>query len=529
LYTEGMKKRWIVTLVIVVACALGFVVFGGDKNAVPVFESVKVTRGDVRNEVSVTGHVQPITRVDLAFTTAGRVAEVFVDEGAHVLAGAPLARLDGAVLLSQLHEAEARLAREIAVEKDVLAPLRNEERAVKDTAVASAETGRAQAETSARASLSRAFTYADDAIQEEVDELFEGSGDNQKFGIRFTYGTTEYVVSADAQTRAALTAARSEVGDAIDALKELTLDTERDVREMLPEALAHIIAIETFLNNLAETVNRYIPTDTGAQAVYESYQTSVASARTAVASARTDLIAAQKEYHAAHTALVQALNDLELSLAGASNEALKAQSATVALAEYGVSRAREQMNDATLFAPHTGTVASLDLTVGEVVSPYTIVGQFIGEGDFEIEVYVPEADIASVELSDTANVTFDAFERADIFSAMVVRMSLGETYREGVPTYKTELHITSVPREGLVLRPGMTADVDILTDATQDVLLVPSRSILQDSGRTYVRLWDGERVVERDVTVGLRGSDGTTEIVSGLSLDEEIILYIDES
>jgi len=524
-----MKKRWLLTLGFVVVGALVFVFLRGDPNTTPAFESVNVARGDVRNEVSVTGHVQPLTRIDLAFTVPGRVAEVLVEDGAQVLAGAPLARLENGVLMSQLREAESRLARELAVEKELLAPLRAEELAIKDTSVASAETGLAQAETSARASLSRAFTYTDDAIQEEADELFEGSGNNLKFGVRFTYGTTQYVITADAQTRAALTALRGEVGEVLVTLDEIARDTERDVRELLPEALAHVISIETFLNNLAETVNRYIPTDTGAQAVYESYQTSVATARTAVATARTDLIAAQKEYQVARTTLVQALNDLDLSNVGASDETLEAQAASVALAEHGVIRAREQLRDTLLVAPFAGTVISFELTKGEAVSPYAGVGQLLGEGVFEIEAYIPEADIADVELGDVASVTFDAFERSDVFTASVVRIALGETYREGVPTYKTELHITSVPREGLMLRPGMTADVDIRADAREDVLFVPTRSIITEDGRTYVRVWDSTHIVERDIVAGLKGSDGTTEVVSGLALDEEVILFMEES
>ena len=525
-----MKKRWIVTLVIVVVGALILIVTTRDSQTMPSFESVTVSRGNVVNEVSVTGHIRPTSRVDLAFTISGRVAEVILSEGSHVLAGEPIVRLESNVLQSQLHEAEARLSRELAIERDLLAPLRSEEQAIKDANAISAERLLEKAELSARAALSRAYTYTDDAVQEEVDELFTGTeGTSQKFGIEFTYGTTKYIITADAQTRSALTTAREDVSRALTQLRELSNETTRDVRELLPEALTHIITIETFLNNVAETVNRYIPTDTGAQTVYESYQTTVASARTAVSSARSDIVAAQKEYESAHAAYIQALNDLHLAEAGASEGSIAVQAAAVMLAQQGVQSARAQLSHATIVAPFTGVIGLLDVTQGEVISAQQSIGNFIGDGGVELEVYVSEADIADIELGDTAHVTFDAFDKSQVFTATVVRMAIGETLREGVPAYKTVLHITSNSQNASRMLSGMTADIDILTDAREDVLLVPTRSILQTPGRTFVRIWDGNEVVERDVDAGLKGSDGMTEIVSGLREGEEIILFLDEA
>jgi len=125
-------------------------------------------------------------------------------------------------------------------------------------------------------------------------------------------------------------------------------------------------------------------------------------------------------------------------------------------------------------------------------------------------------------------VTFDAFERTDTFDATVVRIALTETLREGVPTYKTTLLLNDEIPPEYTMRPGMTADADILTDVREDVLFIPTRSVLRDGTRTYVRVVENGSFVERDITVGLRGSEGTTEIIRGLSEGEEVVLFVEE-
>jgi multidrug efflux pump subunit AcrA (membrane-fusion protein) len=75
----------------------------------------------------------------------------------------------------------------------------------------------------------------------------------------------------------------------------------------------------------------------------------------------------------------------------------------------------------------------------------------------------------------------------------------------------------------------MTADIAIVTDEQKNVLHVPTRSILSDGQRTYVRLLTPEGVRERDIVVGLRGSEGTSSIASGLSEGDEVIVFVIES
>ena len=107
-------------------------------------------------------------------------------------------------------------------------------------------------------------------------------------------------------------------------------------------------------------------------------------------------------------------------------------------------------------------------------------------------------------------------------------MAVSEMYKEGVPTYKTTLRLDTIEREDITLLPGMTADVDIFTDVAENVLYVPVRSVLLDNGRRYVRIFKDGEFIEKDIETGLRGSEGTIEVVTGLVEGEEIVLYVEE-
>lgn len=88
--------------------------------------------------------------------------------------------------------------------------------------------------------------------------------------------------------------------------------------------------------------------------------------------------------------------------------------------------------------------------------------------------------------------------------------------------------VLSILDEDDRIRPGMTADILIFTDEKFDVLYLPSRSILSDKDRKYVRILENGNVIEKDVEIGLNADDSKKEILSGLSEGEEVILKINK-
>ncbi|PIR77878.1 MAG: hypothetical protein COU30_00085, partial [Candidatus Magasanikbacteria bacterium CG10_big_fil_rev_8_21_14_0_10_38_6] len=75
-----------------------------------------------------------------------------------------------------------------------------------------------------------------------------------------------------------------------------------------------------------------------------------------------------------------------------------------------------------------------------------------------------------------------------------------------------------------------TANITVYTDKRANALVIPQRAILEDNGEKYVRVITNKKPFlyeRRIVTTGLRGDDGGIEVLSGLSVGEEIITFLD--
>jgi HlyD family secretion protein len=92
----------------------------------------------------------------------------------------------------------------------------------------------------------------------------------------------------------------------------------------------------------------------------------------------------------------------------------------------------------------------------------------------------------------------------------------------GVATYKTTLQFL---KEDPRILAGLTANLDILSDKKENVLYVPTRNIFSVDSRKFVKVLKDEKknIVEQvEVKTGLKGSDGNTEIISGLQEGDKI-------
>jgi HlyD family secretion protein len=161
------------------------------------------------------------------------------------------------------------------------------------------------------------------------------------------------------------------------------------------------------------------------------------------------------------------------------------------------------------------------LKVGEIVTPNITVISVISNGNFQVDVNIPEADIAKIKVGDSANITLDAYGSDVIFPAHVVSIDPGETMIEGVATYKTTLDFDK--KEDRV-KSGMTANIDILTAQSNNTLYIPQRDLITDNTGKYVLIDTGLAQPEKKmVQVGIKGSDGNIEIISGLNEGNKII------
>jgi HlyD family secretion protein len=110
-----MRLKSIVITIIVLLTAVALIFVGSrfvgstQADAAEGIQTVVVERGTLRASVDATGSVVPETWLELSFKSAGRVAEIMIEEGDQVKAGEVLAKLETADLEQALIQAQASL------------------------------------------------------------------------------------------------------------------------------------------------------------------------------------------------------------------------------------------------------------------------------------------------------------------------------------------------------------------------------------------------------------------------------------
>ena len=105
-------RRVILAVVVIGAAAAGALSFlGADAGSAPEVTTVQIARGPVSDEVTATGTVQPVTTVEVGSQISGTIAWLGADYNSIVRKGQVVARLDAALLDSQVTQARASLTR----------------------------------------------------------------------------------------------------------------------------------------------------------------------------------------------------------------------------------------------------------------------------------------------------------------------------------------------------------------------------------------------------------------------------------
>lgn len=516
------KPAFLAPAVVLIAGIAVYFIFFFPKQA-PDYETVIAEKGNVIQEVSVTGKVKPATSVDLAFDSSGRVVWINAGVGDRVLNGQSLAQLFNADLVAQLNQAEASLKVQEAKLEELEKGTRQEEIQVYEVKVANAKVSLEEAKKNLINKTKDAYTKSEDAVRNKADQLF----DNPRTSApNFKYEINSQQLALEAESaRFIIESILEEWNSSLSVLA-----TGSDLLKSTKEARSNLDQIKTFLEKIALAVNLLAPNDSLSQTTIDGYKTDIYTARTNVNTAIDNLAIAEEKFKTAESSLTLAENELALKKSGSTAEQIKAQEAQVEQAKANADNYRALVAKTILRSPISGIVTKQDAKVGEIVKAQTTVISVISDKKFEIEVNVAEADIAKIAVGNTAGVTLDAYGDDVIFNSKVIKIDPAETMIEGVSTYKITLEFEN---EDEKIKSGMTANIDILTAEKDNVLIVPQRTVIEKEGKKIIRLAipnnsskTGERIEEIEVKTGLRGSDGNIEIVEGLKEGDKVIVFM---
>src|ERR1043166_9397003 len=151
--------------------------------------------------------------------------------------------------------------------------------------------------------------------------------------------------------------------------------------------------------------------------------------------------------------------------------------ANVKIKEGALQKTKADLDHCTITSPIDGIVISRNVDVGQTVAAslqapviFTIANDL---SKMQIDANVAEADVGGVAVDQDVDFTVDAFS-ARTFQGKVTRVRNAPITVQNVVTYDTVIGVTN---PDLKLKPGMTANVSIISAHKDDVLQIKNAAL----------------------------------------------------
>ena len=263
-----------------------------------------------------------------------------------------------------------------------------------------------------------------------------------------------------------------------------------------------------------------------------------------IAKAQVEVVKNDIVYYQKHLERIKKLNksqystDKELESAQRDYDNAVAQlalnEAQVTQAQASLLAAEIDLRYTKIISPFDGIVVSNEVEVGQTVAASFQTPTLFNVAEdltkMQIEASVVEADIAKVKDGQTVEFSVDSFPD-EIFYGVVTQVRNEAITTSNVVTYEV---IIEIDNKDLRLKPGMTANVEVITAQSDNALLVPNKAmrfyITDENGETKryqdkgVWVLSGGKPVRLTVKTGV-SDDDNTEITEGkLKEGDEVII-----
>ena len=170
-----------------------------------------------------------------------------------------------------------------------------------------------------------------------------------------------------------------------------------------------------------------------------------------------------------------------------------------------------------LKAPIDGIVVERKSTTGELIGKDTAVYTISDPTDLWVLAEIKERDIGAVRVGQEARFTVLAYPGETFLGKTVLVGNRVETESRTL-----EIRIAVANEDGR-LKPGMFADVEVLTTALQDVLIISDRALQTMDGEQVVFVASSETKFEkRVVKLGLE-QHGRVQVIEGLKEGDHVV------
>lgn len=584
------KRNWLIIGGVAVVLIGGGVYGAMTKKPKIEYTTADVTRGTLVQTVNETGTITPAKEIDLNFMNSGQLLKLGVKVGDQVIPDQVLAQIDFSGLAIKQQEAESSLQVAQANVGQSLANAQSAQReyerlsASLNEALKQAQKTQSDLEDRSPATMTtyeQAISTAESSLASS-NATYQRGIDNKTAALGLTIENKQAAAVTsmdqvkrlldDSDARPTLSARNSSYLNMLNS----SYDTSKDLQTKSAAAIAAFKAnssqLENAYNSEQITLNSAFETLTYAyrvlentitsssftQAELDAYKTAIDAQTTQIANAISSAQTAKQALDDARLAydtnrlsaeqnVGQAKTNYDNALRSARNAAINAQlsrdqqlasaqtrvdsahanvavvSAQVGQAQANLNLVRDQIADTMLKSPIKGVITKVNYQVGEQVTPTKALVSVLTENNYQLEVDIAETDISKVKIGDDAVLTLDSLGKDVPFQGKVYFIEPAATVIQGVTYYKLKISFDPGTQP---VKPGMTAEAVITTARRENVLMMPSRAVVEKEGKKLVRILENGQPRENEVMVGLSGDDGMVEVLSGVNEGDKVVTFI---
>jgi membrane fusion protein (multidrug efflux system) len=179
--------------------------------------------------------------------------------------------------------------------------------------------------------------------------------------------------------------------------------------------------------------------------------------------------------------------------------------------------ANADLDDRVIRAPFDGVLGIINVDVGDMLTPGTMITTLDDIDPVDIEFTVPESEIAGIAIEMPITATSEAFKN-DLFEGKITAID------SRIDPMTRALRVkASIPNTDGRLKPGLLMRTKIIK-AVRPAMILPEGAILSKGDQKSVLVVGKDDIaLEKNITVGTRQS-GFVEITSGLSNGDKVII-----
>lgn len=526
-FTAFIKENPKKTIFILLVVVFGFFFF---RNADTKIEVGHLQKGKIEEVVSVSGTVAPNQESSLAFEKAGRIQSINIKVGDTVYVGQVLASLAGGTDYAGVLNAKAQLESAEANLQDAKNGPSATDIAVKQSAVDAAQANLASDYSSISDMIRSVNTNLTDILGNQIGNIFYLSSSVYRLNFNSCNQTLQGQIESE---RTLLDSKMASLNSLASSFSVTSLSSQSDIDSQIDTAGAEVYNTTILVSNTLNDLNKLLTASCSiSDTSLDKYRSSVSSARTSISSTISNISTLKSKLTTDRNSLSSANTVIAQLKAGSTPERIKSLQALVDQANASLISA--QSNDAknSIVAPFSGTITSVNMNLGEISSPNTPAIKIISSNNLELKIKLSEVDLVKVKAGNKANVYLDTYGDSVVFPGVVSQVDPAATSEGNVSTYYAKIDFTSTDER---IRSGMNGSADIVTAGKENADYVLAKYIKVDGTNTTIKVikdisklksttsnTDDKNIEIRNVTLGIRSTDGKIEILSGLSSSDNL-------